>query len=314
MAIARGEFDNFKKLVEQNYLDVDAFIDNKNYTPVLMEILLSRGISDENNRLTMLHYVLDKGANPNTKCKAGYNCLHIAARQPKLAKALDLFLDFNGDVNCTDENGATVAYWAIQSFPWRTQGADRQVHLNLIERIVMLGASLDHKNKFGSSPRDWLARTSEDVKALVAGCEKLNPVYKPGTSVQPKFPTHLQNPEIAQKIWKELVPPIGQAGTVQGELLRAIEKLRDEAQRNGNINFSNSHKLLAQFISDSLINSTLFDKNEMAKIKSECKKLMKASDPYTEDDVYDYLTDQVCVFFQKNKDLIQHEMNPEIIC
>jgi hypothetical protein len=28
----------------------------------------------------------------------------------------------------------------------------------------------------------------------------------------------------------------GLADTVQGELLRAVEKLRDEAQRNGNVN------------------------------------------------------------------------------
>jgi hypothetical protein len=46
--------------------------------------------------------------------------------------------------------------------------------------------------------------------------------------------------EEAQDIWKNFVPPSGQAATVQGELLRAIEKLRDEAMRNGNGNWAAS--------------------------------------------------------------------------
>jgi hypothetical protein len=44
--------------------------------------------------------------------------------------------------------------------------------------------------------------------------------------------------KIGQFIWESYVPKSGQAETVQGELLRSIEKLADEAQRNGNINFN----------------------------------------------------------------------------
>jgi hypothetical protein len=40
-----------------------------------------------------------------------------------------------------------------------------------------------------------------------------------------------------KRLWKELVPPEGQANTVQGELIRAVGKLKDEAFRNGNQNF-----------------------------------------------------------------------------
>ncbi len=314
MAIAKGEFDNVKRIIEENNIDVDVFIDNNFYEPIVMNVLLSYGISDESERLKMLRYVLEKGANPNTKCKDGYNCLHVAVQQKKLIKALDLFLDFNGDVNITDRNGATVAYWAIQSFPWRKEGEERQLHLNVVEKILMLGADLDCKNRFGVTPRKWLEHTSEDVKQLVEKCEKLNPIYKPSESLQPEFPTNLQHPEIAKKIWQELVPPIGQAETIQGELLRAVEKLRDEAQRNGNINFFDSHKKLAKFVMDTLVNSELFDKKEITKIKSESKKLMKASSPYLDDDAYDYLTDQICVFYLKNNEPIRHEPNPEILC
>ncbi|MFD3274338.1 hypothetical protein ACE3MS_30040 [Paenibacillus dendritiformis] len=41
----------------------------------------------------------------------------------------------------------------------------------------------------------------------------------------------------AKYLWQTYVPKQGQAETVQGELIRAIEKLRGEAQRNGNINW-----------------------------------------------------------------------------
>jgi hypothetical protein len=91
-------------------------------------------------------------------------------------------------------------------------------------------------------------------------------------ALQPEFPTNLQYPDIAKKIWKDLVPPTGQADTVQGELLRAIEKLRDEAQRNANVNFNSSHKLLAQFTMNTLVNAGMFDKKEIAQIKTETKK------------------------------------------
>jgi hypothetical protein len=46
---------------------------------------------------------------------------------------------------------------------------------------------------------------------------------------------------VAIWIWRHMVPKSGQSGTVQGELLRAVEKLRWEAQSNGNINRDESH-------------------------------------------------------------------------
>jgi hypothetical protein len=314
MAIAKGEITSIKKIIEQNNIEVDSFIDDISYQPLLMSILLSYGFTDEEERMRMLRYALDKGANPNTKSKSGYNCLHIAVQHQELIKALDLFLDFNGDVNITDENGATVAYWVIQSFPWRTEGTERALFLSVVEKTMMMGADLDHKNKFGVTPRRWLERAPEDVKQLVEKCEKLNPVYTPSHILQPDFPSNLKYPHIAKKIWHELVPPTGQADSVQGELLRAVEKLSDEAQRNGNINYSESHKLLAKFIMDTLIDSGLFDEKENSRIKSESKKLMKENSPYTDDDVYDYLTDQICIFYMKNTALIKHDHNPAIVC
>lgn len=185
-AIAKGEFNSIKSIVEQNKIDLNAY-DDHSYSPILMHVLTSFGIKDESKRLKILRYFLENGADPNLNCKLGYNSLHIAIQQERLIKSLDLFLSFGGDVNSTDKDGATVAYWAIQSFPWKSEGEERQIHLNVIEKIFMLGANLDYANEFGMTPRKWLEHTSEDVQQLAENCEKLKPIYKPVNTNQPSF-------------------------------------------------------------------------------------------------------------------------------
>ena len=43
--------------------------------------------------------------------------------------------------------------------------------------------------------------------------------------------------EEQEKLWKKLVPAEGRAKSVQGELIRCMGKLTDEAYRNGNGNW-----------------------------------------------------------------------------
>ena len=45
----------------------------------------------------------------------------------------------------------------------------------------------------------------------------------------------------AKELWAKYVPQEGQADTQQGELLRAVEKLRHETMNNGNINWDDGH-------------------------------------------------------------------------
>ncbi len=299
LAIAKGEFESMRNIIEGNNIDLNAY-EEQFYTPMIMDVLTSYGIKNESDRVNILRYCLENGANPNLKCKAGYNSLHVAVQQQRLIAALDLFLDFGGDVNLADNNGGTVAYWAIQSFPWRTEGQERQFHLKVLEKIFMLGADLDRKNKFGVTPRVWLERSAEDVKALADKCEKLNPVYKPSETLQPEFPTKLKYPEIAKHIRTNLIPVQGKADTTEGEMLRGLDNLRDEAHRNGNVNFSKTHQEYVDFIASTLTKSSFFEKKEKDKIISAASKLSYAKKPYLEDDVYDYLTDQICIFYQQN--------------
>jgi len=49
----------------------------------------------------------------------------------------------------------------------------------------------------------------------------------------------------ARQLWRRYVPRSGQAETVPDELIRAVEKLRGAAQRNGNANWDEGYEILA---------------------------------------------------------------------
>ena len=311
LSIAKGETGQVQRLVEQHNLDVNAFVDSGSWMPLLMEALLSYGFASEDDRLTLLKYLLDKGADPNIRCLRGYNCVHIAVQQEKYRKALDLFLDHRADVNIGDEDGSNVVYWAIQGWLLRkspetadhetgsSAAAERAAHLHILEKILALGANLDQENRYGMCARKWLEGAAPDVKAVVARWEQAKPTIRPTITTQPVFPTGLRYPEIALKIWTDLVPRTGTANTVHGELLQAVERLREDAQRIAGSKDRRQQKRTARFIRDTLIDSKLFDAAEIERIRSGTGRLIKGSRPYANDDIYDHLVDQVCIYYKE---------------
>jgi hypothetical protein len=300
LSIAKGETDQVKDLVEQHNIDVNAFVDSGSWMPVLMEALLSYGFESEEARLPLLRYLLDKGADPNIRCRRGYNCLHIAVQQERYVKALDLFLDYKADVNVGDEDNSNVVYWAVQGWLLRKSGDNRAEHLRVFDKILRLGADLDQENRYGMCARKWLEGAAPDVRERVARWEASKPSVKISTTVQPLFPANLHYPELVYKIWNEMVPREGPAPTVQGELLRSVEKLREEAQQHANAHYRKTHKRMAIFLRDTLVGSGIFDKREKERIRSVAGRLMKAGKPVVDDQLYDHLVDQVCVFYTRH--------------
>lgn len=121
--------------------------------------------------------------------------------------------------------------------------------------------------------------------------------------------------KIGQFIWKTYVPKSGQAETVQGELLRAIEKLADEAQRNGNINFNpDCHGILISYLRKYLTDTTMFDKETIIQINKDLDTLSKEDEPYTEEELYDRLRDRIFDWYLKNKTPIPNVKNPKLYC
>lgn len=136
-----------------------------------------------------------------------------------------------------------------------------------------------------------------------------------------------QHFDICKKIWKELVPTEGQATSLQGELLRQIEKLRNEAMDNGNINWDDNFEWFCDHIKEVLISSGIFDdkakfiiSNAMEYIK-QCgiyaHKYITGKIPddevdpmlfaYTDDDLYNYIEDMIAIFAINKSELIPYE-------
>ena len=65
---------------------------------------------------------------------------------------------------------------------------------------------------------------------------------------------------------KNYVPQAGQADNLQGELLREIEKIRCEAQDNGNINWDDDYSYFCDFISGKLTEQPVFSETEKQEI------------------------------------------------
>jgi hypothetical protein len=186
----------------------------------------------------------------------------------------------------------------------------------ITDRVIEMGMSWN-KEKF----TDFLKRINYDLENVSLSIA--NTVQKKEIKIDTSIVIeHLHNVinnrdyfETAKIIWQKLVPKSGQADTTQGELLRAIEKLRDEAQRNGNINFNkNCHGILLDFLRQNLADDNLFETETITKINSDLDKLTMKNCPYTGDDVYDRITERIVDWYLKNPTQIPHKKNDKLYC
>jgi hypothetical protein len=103
--------------------------------------------------------------------------------------------------------------------------------------------------------------------------------------------------EEAKDIWRQFVPKSGQADTVQGELLRAVEKLRDEAMRNGNGNWDRGFDLLLSYLRERLLDPKVFAPAAIEITAQTLDRLANFEQPYLDDDLYDKLGDRVVEYY-----------------
>lgn len=133
--------------------------------------------------------------------------------------------------------------------------------------------------------------------------------------------------ETLKRIWREQVPQSGQADFLQGELLRQAEKLRDEAQRNGNLNWDDNFEWFCGFIAETLEGSGVLDEGQTKKVRGaldyvrECGNYARRyndgeipdeeANPmlfaYVDDDLYDFVEDAIALFAERNPEPIPYE-------
>ena len=107
-------------------------------------------------------------------------------------------------------------------------------------------------------------------------------------------------------LWDKYVPARGQADTKQGELLRAIEKLRHEALDNGNINWRDAHQHLVDELRGSLAADPCFNDDELREINQDLDLIGDQEHP-PDEGPYDRLLDRVIEWCQAHPDPIAHE-------
>lgn len=77
------------------------------------------------------------------------------------------------------------------------------------------------------------------------------------------------------RLWETLVPAHGQADTLQGEIIRIVGKLTDQAFRNGNMNWDAEHEQMWRFVGRHLDDRKTFSDGERALIKEKIEEIIR---------------------------------------
>ena len=81
-----------------------------------------------------------------------------------------------------------------------------------------------------------------------------------------------------ERLWAALVPNNGQADTLQGELIRIIGTLTDEAYRNGNVNWDFDCEVMWRFVADHLNDPVPFTEKEREEIRNLVEEIVENKD------------------------------------
>ena len=116
----------------------------------------------------------------------------------------------------------------------------------------------------------------------------------------------------SRTIWMTKVPPGGQADTVEGELLRAVEKLRHEAHNNGNANWDEGFEILVSFLRAHLLDATVHSDDVLKAARAILDNIADPDRPVLVDEPYDELADRVVEWYRHNG-CRPHARNPKLV-
>lgn len=190
--------------------------------------------------------LLELGANPNARDAGGNAPLHAAAMAPRVG-TLRLLLAHGADPQALSESGDTALDLVLRYASNATldraapaarllleAGADRtESHREAVRR---LGETFElHRAEFARELLDDADAALSELYALFD--VEAVPAHVP---LAPDAPIPVQEGSAGARhaaLWDLLVPSMGPAGTVQGELIRTTGRLANEILGNGGINW-----------------------------------------------------------------------------
>jgi len=124
---------------------------------------VSGGRFDANFSIKSLQFLINKGADVNTKKYDGETPLHRATRNHDVEKAK--FLIKNGaDVNAKDDNGETPLYKAAKDYSYYNRRYGKEVEI--LKCLIENGADVNAKNRWGETPLDKAGSYSSSARIL----------------------------------------------------------------------------------------------------------------------------------------------------
>ncbi len=117
------------------------------------------------------------------------------------------------------------------------------------------------------------------------------------------------------RLWKELVPPDGQADTLQGELVRIAGKLTDQAYRNGNCNWDVEHERMWRFIGQKIAGDPIFSRQEQALIREKIEEIIRdeaCPDLSGDGSPYYIITEKIVDWCLAHPDPIPHQRDASL--
>jgi hypothetical protein len=118
------------------------------------------------------------------------------------------------------------------------------------------------------------------------------------------------------RLWNALVPPEGQAETLQGELIRIAGKLTDQAFRNGNMNWDAEHEMMWRFVGKHLDDPETFGEEARQLIRDKIEEIIrdnKAPDLSGDGCCYYVISERVVDWCMAHPTPIPHKKDPTLI-
>jgi hypothetical protein len=115
------------------------------------------------------------------------------------------------------------------------------------------------------------------------------------------------------RLWDQLVPRNGQADTLQGELIRIVGKLVDQAYRNGNGNWDDDHERMWRFIGENISYDPTFAPPDQRLIRQTIDDIIRDQDcPDLSGDgsTYYFINEKVVDWCRAHPALIPHQPDP----